>query len=203
MRKVAFVVLAALAAACSSGGGDDPAPPPPTGSLTLVNSSGVPIHEVYVSKSTDSSWGSQRNGSTVASGTSFTVNLEPALWDLMAIYSGTYSDYYTYAMNQNVTADATTTVYAYASGFTGSLEVVNDDTYYDRAIWSLYVTPANYAWGSDWLGTSTLPVGWSYEIQEVPPGYYDVWCEMSDGADYTAYDVLVSSLTLATVYCGY
>jgi hypothetical protein len=206
MRRLLFLAATTLVlAACSGGGGSPPPPPPPTtGDFRITNSSSASMNEVYVSESTNLSWGPQRNSAAVAPGGSFIVpSLAPGLWDFEGVNWGSLSDYYTDAWNQTVAAGSTTQVTVYNTSFSGSLQVYNGDSAYAYSIVNLYVSPStSSSWGADQLGVDPIAYGWTYDLQGLPPGYYDVWCEFSDGYDEYAFDVLVSSLSATTVTCN-
>jgi hypothetical protein len=202
MRKASLVVMAALAAACSSGGGDDP-PPPTTGSLQLVNGTTSVIHQLYVAKSTETSWGAQRNSSPIASGGSFTVSgLDPVLWDLKAVSIGTYSQYYAYGQDLAVNVGETNSVTAYNYNFSGTLKVYNDDFFYQYPIVNLYISPTTSAyWSDDLLYGVELPYAYYLEVVGVAPGGWDVWCKFSNGTDEYG-TVTVSSFGVTNVSCN-
>lgn len=70
--------------------------------------------------------------------------------------------------------------------FDPSLTVYNES---GSEVCYLYISPANdTTWGSDWLGTYTLPDG--YHVTYTPTaGYYDLRAKFCSGGVYEEYDV--------------
>jgi hypothetical protein len=161
-----------------------PSPPTPipvggsTASLTVVNNSSQAVFYLYISPTTNSSWGDDQLGaSTIPAGSSYTfTGLTPGSYDLKAEDSG-HNIIQTW-MGVSLTGSVTWTLPSSGGGgSTASLTVVNNS---GQAIWYLYISPTtNSSWGDDQLGVNTIPAGSSYTFTGLTPGSYDLKAEDS------------------------
>ena len=197
LRSTLFVSLALLAAAC---GGSD-SPPPKYGTVQLTNATSHPIDEVYMSPSTDPTWGPKRNASAVPVWGVFSMsNIVPGYYDLLAVIVATPSRYYTQALGFSVDADQTTTLTAYDGSFSGSFQVTNGAT---SPITELYFVPAGWGtWGPNLL-TSSIPLSGTYVLNGIPSDFYDYdyRCVHQDLSTNTGNGIQITSLATASATC--
>lgn len=172
------------------GGGDT--------TLTIINNSGVTIFYAYVSPSSSPDWGADVLGAyTIPDGGSFTVTgLTAGTYDLKAEDSN--HNVIETAMGISLSGDMEWRVTGQGGGSSGgsvsgvTLTIINNS---GRDIWYLYIIPQNSAnWGSDQLGSDTIPNGTSYTITNIPPGYYDLRAVDSNNQNI----VIVEALNLNT-----
>ena len=74
--------LAMLFAACSE---DDGGLDTGEGRIAIVNSTGLSITSIFISRSSDSSWGNSRG--SISSGQTKTLDVSPGSWDILAVFS--------------------------------------------------------------------------------------------------------------------
>lgn len=61
--------------------------------------------------------------------------------------------------------------------------------YTDVTIWYLYITPSSSSdWGPDQLGSSTIPSGGAFTVNNIPAGTYDLRAVDYYGYNYYASD---------------
>ncbi len=199
MKNKWFVLLAALmlilgTTAC--GGGDETPTEAPTEAPTeeptqasggdtvaieIVNNTGGDIWYVYISPSTESTWGNDLLGANIIpNGESFTLDMPANTYDMRAEDSD-HNEIET-LWQVEVNGDYTWTVVGPATGGTTgegdlSLEIVNNS---GQDIWFAYVSPSSSSeWGSDQLGANIIPNGESFTITGIAPGTYDLKAEDS------------------------
>lgn len=150
----------------SSGGGG-------SGTLMLVNNSGATVCYVYISPTTATEWGGDWLGSsTVASGSSYTFSVPAGSYDLKA--EDCSHNVLDTQFSIDISGSITWTIGGSAGGETVSLEVINTG---GSTICYVYISPSTATdWGSDWLGTSTIPSGTSYTFS-FDPGTWDFKAE--------------------------
>jgi hypothetical protein len=166
-------------------------PAPTTASLAVTNNHTSSITQLYVVATTSSTWGPNQITSAIAPSGTFTLtSIPPGVYDLRAVASdGTWWETYdvTFAAGDARTWTLFTP--------TGSLKVVNSSAY---TIGELYVVayPNGYSydsWGSNQL-TTTIPPGYSYTINNIPVGGWDVGAVSLGGAVYwTNYNTPISA----------
>lgn len=183
------------------GGGDGGGIGGGNATLTIINNSGVTIFYAYVSPSTSSEWGNDVLGaSTIPAGGSFTVTgIVPGTYDLKVEASG--HEVIETLMGVNISGDMQWTVTgtggggATGGGATGggtTLTIINNS---GRDIWYLYIVPQNSGgWGNDQLGSNIIPNGGTYQVTDIPPGFYDVRAVDSNNQNI----VIVEALNLNT-----
>ncbi len=171
MNWVVLCVFAMLFAGC--GGGGSSAPAPTTGSLKVDNSfSTFWIDEVNVALSTSSSWGTKRNTSVIAAGSSWTLSgLAAGTYDARGVSIGAISTYYAYSYGFPITVGTTYSLTATDSSYTGSLIVYNTNLTFP--ITALYISATSLGGGSNVLSTSIAP-GATRQIVNIPSGSYYV-----------------------------
>ncbi len=198
MSRVALLLfLAAGLVAC--GGGSTKTTPPTTGSLSVTNNASATIHEVYVSPTTSTVWGSIQNTAAIAPGTTWTLGgLAPNSYDGKAVSVGAVGRYYAYTSNLPITAGTTYPTSISNSAFSGSIRVTNGPS---SSITTLYVVPAGAAsWGVDQL-TADIPLSGVLTLNGVASGLWDLRCVHLDGTTNSAYALSVSSLSYTGVTC--
>ncbi len=173
------------------GGGD--------ATLTIINNSGVTIFYAYVSPSSSPDWGPDVLGaSTIANGGNFVLTgIVPGTYDLKVEDSS--HNVLEVAMGINISGDMQWTVTGQGGGAPGggttggtTLTIVNNS---GRDIVQLYLVPQNSAnWGPDQLAGDVIPNGTSYDITDIPPGYYDFRAVDRNGQNI----VIVEALNLNT-----
>ncbi len=181
--RLLVVLVAALglfAAGCGSDGGSSRSNP---GSVAVTNGSIYSITELYITLSSDPSWGSNRITTSITSGSTRTISgLSPGTYDLWAVFSNG-EDYEQYGFT--VTSGGTTPITATsASGInTGSVAVTNGSSTY--AITELYISPSSSStWGSNQI-SSSIAVGSTRTITGIPVGTYDLQAVFSNAQTYT------------------
>ncbi|MEZ0396578.1 MAG: hypothetical protein ABWK53_09150, partial [Anaerolineales bacterium] len=178
------------------GGGD--------ATLTIINNSGVTIFYAYVSPSSSPNWGEDVLGAyTIENGGSFVVSgIVPGVYDLKVEDSN--HNIIETAMGVTISGNVEWTVTGQGgSGPAGggqsggqagtvTLNIVNNS---GRDIFQLYLVPQNSAnWGPDQLGGDTIPNGTSYQITDIPAGYYDFRAVDPNGQNI----VIVEAINLNT-----
>jgi hypothetical protein len=204
MCKKVFLILFSiflLGAIVSCGRSSDGGPPwHSRGDLTLYNDTSLSISKLYLTPANESTWGPDQLSSDLLSGESYTItDITPDIYDVKAVIIGNLSTYYGYIYDIPIEARHTFDLYAYNSDFSGSLEIVNNDTtgsYID----AIYVSPAGSgSWGPNQLESSIAP-GDSIHLYDLSPDSYDVkivWDTIPYDVYY--YDNIIKSLTLLTL----
>ncbi len=167
--------------------------------MQLTNATSYPIDEVYMSASNDPTWGPKRNVTPVpVSGVFSMSNVTPGNYDLLAVIVGTPSRYYAQTLGFSVGADATTTLVAHDSYFTGSFQVTNGTT---SPITGFYFVPSGWGtWGPNLL-SSSIPLSGTYVLDGVPSGFYDYQCVHQDLSTNTGTGIQITSLATASATC--
>jgi hypothetical protein len=130
------------------------------------------IDEVYVSLSTNTSWGAKQNSSAIAPGASWNLtNVPVGTYDSSIVSLGATSTYYAYKYGFAVAAGTTYTLTATDSSYTGTLQVNNNNATY--AITAVYVSTTSYGGGANQI-TSNIAPGTSRQIIKIPAGNYYV-----------------------------
>lgn len=186
---LAFIVAATLACGTST-----PTPPPPptpvpptptpsTATLVLVNNSGVDIWYVFISPTTETTWGNDWLGSDIIpAGSTYTFsNITPGMYDLMAADSS--QNPVASQMGVSLNGQYTWTVTNQGGGGGGigggnaTLTIINNS---GVTIFYAYVSPSTSPdWGNDVLGASTIANGESFTVTGIVPGTYDLKVEDS------------------------
>ncbi len=195
LRSTLLVSLAWLAAAC---GGSD-SPPPKYGTVQLANATSYPIDEVYMSPTTDPTWGPKRNTTPIpVSGVFSMGNVVPESYDLLAVIVATPSRYYAQALGFPVDADQTTTLTAYDGSFSGSFQVTNGAT---SPITELYFVPAGWGTSGFNLLSSPITLSGTYVLNGIPSAFYDYRCVHQDLSTNTGNGIQITSLATASATC--
>jgi hypothetical protein len=169
---VLLVFSLAVLSACGGGGGGSAPAPIATGSFQLTNSTASAIDEVYVTLSSNSSWGSKQNTTPIPASSQWTLGSIPVgTYDSEAVIIGGISAYFSDNWGFPITAGNTFTTTATTAGFSGSLIVNNNNATY--AIIALYISPTAYGAGVNQLSASIAPSS-SDQIVGIPPGTYYV-----------------------------
>jgi hypothetical protein len=167
LRRLAILLLPLLAMAMPAAAQGDP-------SFNLVNRSGQPINEIYVSPVTEQFWGRDLLGAEVlADGRAFPVRLAPQAGcrhDVRVVYADGRAeqrrDQNTCAIAEMVfgaAAPPRTATPPQGQGSNPSFNLVNHGR---TAIREIYVSSARETnWGTDRLGTNTLPPGRHLEVR--------------------------------------
>lgn len=80
-----------------------------------------------------------------------------------------------------------------AAPTTGSVKVTNNSS---LSIYFLYLSPtSSSSWGPDQLGSTTIPIGGSFTVYDIPPDTYDLKVTSSSGTNAFLYGI--------SVYAGY
>ncbi len=143
--------------------------------VTLYNDSDGAVCYVYISPSTEDSWGDDWLGAseTVASGDSREFEVAVGTYDMLAkdCQGNVLDDQRGIALSDD---------WDWRIGQTGgsaTLTVVNNT---GTEIWYVYISPSTSdSWGDDWLGNATIPPGDSYVFQ-LSAGTYDLKAEDKD-----------------------
>jgi hypothetical protein len=165
------------------------------------------MDEIYVAGSSDPSWGSTLGN--IPSGGSMSLGLVPGSWDVRGVSYGASSTYLADYYGANIVAGSTFELDADDTSYTGSMRIVNANATY--TLTGVYVVYSGTSgWGTNWLGSNTLPPSTGYiTIMGMPAtantGYtYDVQCVWSGrtpsyviGTGYT-----VGSHALTAVNCN-
>jgi hypothetical protein len=175
-----------------SGGGGQP-PGGGTANIVLENNSGVDIWYVYVSPTSDSTWGDDDLGADIVpNGSTYTFQVAPGNYDLKA----EDSSHNQIDVQWDVSVSGTT-YWTIGSGGgqppgggTATIVLHNNS---GSTIWYAYVSPtSDSTWGADDLGSATVPNGSTFTFQ-VAPGNYDLKAEdSSHNAIDVEWDVNVS-----------
>lgn len=194
--RSALCACLVLATGC---GGSSDAPSPRYGAVQLTNATSYPIDEVYMSPTTDTTWGAKRNVTPVPVSGAFSMNnVAPGSYDLLAVIVATPSRYYAQAMGFLVDADRTTTLTAYDTYFSGSFQVTNGAT---SPITGLYFVPASWGtWGPNLL-SSSITLSGTYVLNGIPSDLYNYQCVHQDSSTNTGYGIQVTSLATVSVTC--
>ncbi len=189
----ALGALALAALACIGGGTPPPAPtstalpPPPTNpplpqlaDVQIVNQTSGDICYVYISLSTEDSWGEDRLGDSeiIGAGQSATISgLQPGTYDMRAedCNNVMVAEQYSVQLQGGL---FTWTVSGSATGGTGTnLQIVNQMA--NTAVCYVFISPSTESeWGSDQLGESNvIAPGASFTITNIPVGVYDIKAE--------------------------
>ncbi len=200
MRIRAAVVVALVVAGCGGEGSKTPPPPAVTGSFVFTNSSGAGVNELDLVPSTSETWGSPRNGSTILSGTTFTVDVPVGTYDARAVVIGAASTYFAYLGGiPIVEGGAYHAPPVLSSSFTGSMKVTNGNGTFSQT--AVYVTPSGSGtWGPNQLDAA-LPPGATLHLVGMPADSYDVWCHRADSADTFGSGYAVPSLGYNAITC--
>jgi len=191
-------LLLALLSGCS-GGGSSGNPPPEYGTVSLDNRSGVAIDEFYLTTAGNPSWGANHIGpGTLPTGAYYDfLDVPVGTYDARAVVVGALSIYRNDWYGIPVSANSIYTLTAFAAGFTGSIEVINNSV--GANILGLYITPHSSAtWGSNQISSSIAPAG-SMHLYYLDPGSYDVKIVWDSGPDSLYSNQQVVSLTLWTM----
>jgi hypothetical protein len=197
-HALGWAPVALLTLAAAGCGGHDSSPPPATGTVQLTNNSTHPIDDVYLSLSTDTSWGPKRNASPIpVSGVFSITDVSPGTYDGLAVVYGD-SPYLATSWRFPVTAGATSSFVVTDLDFSGSLHVTNGPT---SPITELHVVPAGTgSWGVNIL-SSPIAVSGSGFLIGVSPGFYDAECVHADLSVNTGYAIQIASLATSTFAC--
>jgi hypothetical protein len=167
LRRLALLLLPLIALAAPAAAQGDP-------SFNLVNRSGQPINEIYVSPVTEQFWGRDLLGADVLpDGRAFPVRLAPqsgCRHDVRVVYADGRAeqrrDQNTCAISEmlfGTAAPPRTAAPPQAQGANPSFNLVNHGR---TAIREIYVSSArDSTWGEDRLGTNTLPPGRHLEVR--------------------------------------
>jgi len=144
------------------------APQPSAGDVVLTNRTGVPICYVYISPSSDPSWGSDQLSAaeTVAHGQSRT-------WQ--AIPAGTY-DLKAEDCSNNVLGQRTGQNISGTYDWTILANLVLHNNTGQTVCFVYYSLSSDPSWGNDQLGADVVPAGQTY-LWKVQSGTYDVKAE--------------------------
>jgi hypothetical protein len=200
-RPVSIVAVAAFLAACSGPERADVPPPPPPGAIQLINASSYPIDEVYVTRSSSPTWGSNRTAGAIPTGFSLTVGgLTPGSWDAWAVSYGGEGAYFTFAWSLPVVSGETLDLSVGNSSYTGSLKVINGNANY--ALTELYVLPTVGDWSSNLLADGgPIDASTSGVLDGLTPDDYDYECVHSDGFSQTG-AATIGSHALTSITCN-
>jgi hypothetical protein len=156
-RRVKFRVALAAMLALLAGLATPPAAAQDP-SFYVENRSGNQINEVYVSSANDSGWGRDLLGSNVlASGTRLAVRPRQCVNDIRVVYANGRAEERRRVNTCNINAVVFGSGGAAARSNNPDFRIVNRS---NRTINEIYVSASsNNSWGSDWLGSNTLPPG--------------------------------------------
>lgn len=170
-----------------------------TGDLTLYNNTSLTINAFYLTPVSEPTWGPNRLGAPVPSGTSYTLTgILSGAYDAKATIIGAFSTYYAYAYDIPIYPWETTDLIAFNSDFSGSIQIVNDTAgfYID----GIYISPTGSgSWGPNQI-TSSIAPGSFVHFYDLSADSYDVRIVWNSGPDSFYYSNIVSSLTLLTLY---
>ncbi|MCA1828862.1 MAG: hypothetical protein ABR567_01770 [Myxococcales bacterium] len=147
----------------------------PQGSLKIVNNHCFGITELYVSPSSSGSWGQNQLSSAIAAGGSLTLTAIPAgSYDVKAVASDTVN-WTQYGIS--VTAGGLYTLTLNMPSNTGCLKVVNSSAYTVGYLYDpVYPNGCTYnTWGTDRLGSLTIPPGYTFTLSNVTAAYRDLY----------------------------
>jgi hypothetical protein len=152
--------LGAVLLACGGSGGT------PSATITIRNDSGQTIEQVFLSPSSQSSWGPGQLSSPVPPGTTLTIGGVPAgTWDVKVVFEGGFD---ATLLAFHTSAGATTPIVV-DPPTTGSIKLVNRAT---TAISEVYVTAtSSTSWGEK---QNSAPIASVLTLTLVKPGTYDV-----------------------------
>lgn len=159
LRRVTFRVAVAALLALLAGVNAPPASAQDP-SFYVENRSGSQINEVYVSSANDSGWGQDLLGSNVlASGTRLAVRPRQCVNDIRVVYANGRAE----ERRRVNTCNINSVVFGAGGGAPAArtnnpdFRIVNRS---NRTINEIYVSASSSnSWGSDWLGSNTLPPG--------------------------------------------
>jgi hypothetical protein len=157
-RRVTFLVALGTLLAFLAGLNAPPAAAQDP-SFYVENRSGSQINEVYVSSANDSGWGQDLLGSNVlASGTRLAVRPRQCVNDIRVVYANGRAEERRRVNTCNINS------VVFGAGGGGGTAAANPDfrivNRSNRTINEIYVSAStNNSWGSDWLGSNTLPPG--------------------------------------------
>lgn len=168
-----------------------------TATFRVLNNTGLPISEIYISPSSAPTWGSNLLTSPLAnSGSQDFPGFTPDSYDGLGVIVGALSTYFGYSWGISVNAGQTYTVTSTASAYSGSLKVQNISP--SRTITGVYVSPSSSpTWGPNQISTSISP-GLSRSIIGILPGSYDLRITWNSGVDSIYTNMNIYSLTLTT-----
>jgi hypothetical protein len=167
----------------SSGGGN--------ASLTVINNATSTVCFMRISPTTSSVWGDDWLGSsTIPSGGSYTFSVPSGSYDLRAEFcGGGDATEMGVSIAGAITWTLTGTPSGSSGGGTGTLMVVNNTS---STVCYMRISPTTSSvWGDDWLGSTTIPSGGSYNFN-VPAGSYDLRAEFCGGGEATEMGVNIS-----------
>lgn len=164
VRRTLLAVLAALCVASAP-----PASAQPNPDFWITNTSGKQINEIYVSPSTDSSWGSDWLGEHVlASGQRFAIRPRrdgTCVFDIRVVFADGSAEERRRVNVCTVNEVAFTSAGSVARGqqqANASFRLVNRS---GRTIQQLFVSPStDQNWGADRLGQNVLPSGRAFNV---------------------------------------
>lgn len=175
------------------------------GTIEIVNDTGGwDIYFIYISRSTDDSWGSDwlDDDEILYSGNSVAFSLANGVYDIKLIDEDD-DEYIRLGVNVNGYYDWYVTLddlgeYNAGSGSGGGdtvhgnapVTIYNDTGGYD--IYYIKANPSSYSgWGDDRLGSEILYSGDEFTFWVDGDDYYDIKCEDEDGDTYTFWEMWV------------
>jgi len=179
------------------------------GTIEIINDTGGwDIYYIYISPTTDDSWGSDWLDDTeiLPSGSSVSFNLPNDIYDIRLVdedddeyirtgvsingyygWSVTLDDLGEFDVSGGSLPSGGDTVYGDAP-----VTIYNDTGGYD--IYYIYCNPSSYSnWGDDRLGSEILYSGDEYTFWVDGGDYYDIQCEDEDGDTYTFMEMWVGN----------
>lgn len=183
----------ALLAACASGEGHEGN----VATLTIVNDTGVEISEVYISLTTDTTWGPNQLSSWIPdAGTADITMIDAGVYDLKACTTtGTCADTLSdYPVGIQLTKGETWT-WTLTSP-TGSI-VLNNQSGITVGYWYVRPSYGDGTWSADQLGSSTtVPSGTTFTLTGLPIGYWDLFATDLGGIwSWTHYGAWTDAVT--------
>ena len=177
------------------------------GTVTIVNDTGGwDIWYVYISPSTDDSWGDDWLGSDILyDGDSVEFNVYDGVYDIRLVDEDddeyirygveVYGDYEWWVTLDDL-GEADFSYSGYDDGGTvygdAPVTIFNDTGGYD--IWYVYCNPSSYSnWGDDRLGSEILYSGNEFTFWVDGGDYYDIQCVDEDDDTYTFWEVWVGN----------
>jgi hypothetical protein len=160
-------------------------------SVVIVNQTNTTICYVYISPSTESTWGDDQLGASnaIAAGDTFTIDNIPAgTYDFRAddCSSTTLAEEYGIVLTGGLftwtvsgTGGTGSTGGTAGTGGAGSVTLINNSS---QTVCYLYISPSSSSdWGPDQLGSDVIGPGNSYSITNMPFGTYDLRAEDCSG----------------------